>query len=818
MTSSGLFLLTVSVLNLAIGVWVLRHNLRRPQNSAFAFLAACVAVWVFGVAMASNGTANLQLFVRLSFSAGALVPAGLLLILEAFPDRQRILLNLKTAIVPVSALSFAVLSYSPLLVIGARFENGELRIAYGPLHVVFALYMVVALLVVTRAMLNIYRRSNGAERQQAKYLGIGLLVPAALAVSTNVLVPLMFGTTRLSHYGPAASLLMLAVIGHAIIRHRLLNVRLILRRGAIYLMAFALAGGILAAMMVSVSALTRDPRGISLLEVVLALTTAVIFVPLKNAIQRSFDRYLCRESYDYQRTVREVSRDLGRSIELSEILGCVTRALVRALRPEVLAIYVREPDEVQLELAFAQGLPDPAQCISESSRLLDVLQRERRSLFRDELRSIADNVERLNLITEMDSLRAEVIVPLLEGDELIGLLSVGAKASGDIFYSDDEDLLATLANQSAVAVHNAQTHQQVVRASEHMQEILGTIESGVVAIGRKGQITLANPAAQRLLGTAGNPLQGRPAEHLPAPLGEQLAATRQDGQSRSQVELRLPAASGLPVPIMCSTAPLRHSARGAMGAVAVFTDLTRLKELEAEKRRAERLASLEAIAAGLVHEIKNPLVSVKAYTQLLPARFDSPDFRESFVRAANRDIGRIIDLLDRFRTLASASSQPMAVIDIRDPLDAALDLLGAQLEGSRIRLRRVGGGLPLPVLGNASQLAQLFQNLCLNAVEAMEPGGELTVRLAELAEAGGATLLVEVSDTGCGIPDDLIAIIFDPFVSSKSRGSGLGLAICRSIADAHHATLWARNHTGRPGATFTLEFPAASGRPAPVPT
>jgi signal transduction histidine kinase len=100
----------------------------------------------------------------------------------------------------------------------------------------------------------------------------------------------------------------------------------------------------------------------------------------------------------------------------------------------------------------------------------------------------------------------------------------------------------------------------------------------------------------------------------------------------------------------------------------------------------------------------------------------------------------------------------------------------------------------------------------------MSEGGELTVRVADLREAGGNYLLIEISDTGLGIPPELLDKIFNPFVTSKARGSGLGLAICSSIADAHRATLRVRNHTGRPGCTFTIELPAPSERPATIRT
>jgi len=187
-----------------------------------------------------------------------------------------------------------------------------------------------------------------------------------------------------------------------------------------------------------------------------------------------------------------------------------------------------------------------------------------------------------------------------------------------------------------------------------------------------------------------------------------------------------------------------------------------------------------------------------------------------FSRTAGREIGRIDDLLSRFRTMSRASQHPMQTVDISAPLRDTFETLHAQMEDRQIRLRQVGDEARRSVLGNASQLQQLFLNLCLNAIQAMEPGGELTVRVVDLSEGGGRTLIVEVADTGPGIPDDLLATIFDPFVSTKPHGTGLGLAICRGIADAHHARLVARNNVGRPGCTFSVEFPVPSGRPTRI--
>jgi signal transduction histidine kinase len=134
----------------------------------------------------------------------------------------------------------------------------------------------------------------------------------------------------------------------------------------------------------------------------------------------------------------------------------------------------------------------------------------------------------------------------------------------------------------------------------------------------------------------------------------------------------------------------------------------------------------------------------------------------------------------------------------------------------RLSQRHLGEVAHRRVLGNPSQMQLLSLNLCLNAIQAMELGGELNVYLANLSDGSGSTLIVDVVDSGAGIPGKRLATIFDPFVTAKPHGTGRGLAICRGLADAHHARLVARNNAGRPGCTFTVEFPVLAGRPTRI--
>ena len=606
---------------------------------------------------------------------------------------------------------------------------------------------------------------------------------------------------------------MIAMVAHAIIRHRFMDIRVVIRRGVVYLVTFLSSAALFVALLFSSNFLLPLEHGFSLRDIALSLIVALAFQPVKSRVQHLLDLYLYREPYDYPRTVREASRALTATIDLQAILGHVGRALASTLRPDGMSIYLLDPEDHEFRLEWNLYSGSLGAALPMTSALILTLGKNRLLVFRDEIVSTrATDTD--HLLRELDELRAEVVGPIVEENELIGFLVLGAKRSGDPYFSNDADLLTTLANQAAVAVRNAQTHARVVQVNEEMRKVLETIESGVVAVGPRGRITLFNRAAEQLTGTAAQVARGQSPECLPNPLGGALHATALDGEPRSQIEFSLPDAAGQMVPLMCSTSPLRGPDGAPLGAVAVLADMSRLKELEQEKRRAERLASIEAIASGLIHEIRNPLVGIKTYAQLLPTRGANEEFREMFSRSAGREIGRIDDLLSRFRTMSRASQHPMEMVDVSDPLRDTLETLHAELVDRKIQLRRVGEQTRRPVLGNASQLQQLFLNLCLNAIQAMEPGGELTVRVADLSEGGGSTLLVEVADTGPGIPDHLLGTIFDPFVTTKPQGTGLGLAICRSIADAHHARIHARNNVGRPGCTFTVEFPVPSGRPA----
>src|SRR5262249_14517844 len=240
-----------------------------------------------------------------------------------------------------------------------------------------------------------------------------------------------------------------------------------------------------------------------------------------------------------------------------------------------------------------------------------------------------------------------------------------------------------------------------------------------------------------------------------------------------------------------------------------FSDLTKVKDLEREKRRSERLSAFGALASGIAHEIKNPLVAIRTFAELLPERFSEVEFREGFSKVVVTEIDRIDDLVDRLRGIAAPTppQQARMMTDIRTPIADTLLLISGQLEQAGIRVHSEMQD-PEPFVGvDEAQLKQLFLNLFLNAIEAMGIGGNLTIRVFRGQTSNPSRVTAEISDTGPGIPESIRASVFDPFFTTKARGSGLGLAICRGIVDAHQGSIRVENNFPHPGTTIVVELP-----------
>jgi PAS domain S-box-containing protein len=629
-------------------------------------------------------------------------------------------------------------------------------------------------------------------------------------VTTNLLIPLLWKTSRYSVIGPYFTLVFVSFAAHAIIRHRLMDIRVFVKRSVVYGLAIFAIAAMFVCVTLAVTFLTGQPHDALPLSIALAmaLLISLLFQPLKSRLHAALNRYLYRQAYDYQRIVREVSRTLNSTLELTQLLDCLADALDTTLHPETIRIYLRTEPYRTFEERITRNVASSSvgQADFGFPSLVLLLQRQRSVLYADNERDTPDEMHQ-RAIADLRRLDGELVFPFVSSTELLGFVIFSAKRSGDPYFPEDLDLISTLVSQASIGIRNAQLYSEILLANEYIENILVKMESAVVAVSADGLVTLFNPAAEQMTQLTTFAVKGATLRVLPQEIADPLQATLNDGRPRSHFETTITDKAGRIAPIMSSTSTLRDKAGHVLGAVGVFSDLSDLKQLESDKRRAERLASIGALSAGIAHEIKNPLVAIKTFAELLPERFAEEDFRDNFSKIVIREIDRIDGLVDRLRGMAAPRSQHLQPLDIRVPLEETLALLRVQLEQAGIRVNTSLGAVRLYVAGDLAQLKQLFINLMVNAIEAMSGGGALNVRLVVHDSGNAQNVAVEIQDTGSGIPDHLLGTMFDPFITTKRRGSGLGLSISRGIADAHRATIHARNNPVGGGATITVEFP-----------
>jgi signal transduction histidine kinase len=354
--------------------------------------------------------------------------------------------------------------------------------------------------------------------------------------------------------------------------------------------------------------------------------------------------------------------------------------------------------------------------------------------------------------------------------------------------------------------------QLILNVSETLRDCAAW---GLLAVNHEGIVTAFCPEAERLLQVRAAKVLAQPANSLPSPLPDliQEAASKgskglvrpmvvqQDGKAKRQVQ-----AEAVVVSFDRESAP---------GVLVVFKDLDATHKLENHMRRLDRLASIGALSASMAHEVKNALVPIKTFVDLL--RKDNPDAELS--QLAFNELARVESLIGQMLRFAGPGRPSLHPIHINTVLDQAVCLIQHQVEAKQIQLeRRYAAGNDL-VAADTYQLEQAFLNVLLNAIEAMNLGGSLTVETmiekSSDAPEMGDRLRVVIRDTGIGIEPQNMKRLFETFFTTKPHGTGLGLAITRRIIHEHRGiiTLDSSLHQGT---SVSIELPLEPG-PGPGP-
>jgi len=325
--------------------------------------------------------------------------------------------------------------------------------------------------------------------------------------------------------------------------------------------------------------------------------------------------------------------------------------------------------------------------------------------------------------------------------------------------------------------------------------ILDNVEDAVIALDQQGMISHFNPAAQTFTGISEKQSLGRSFVELfkhQTNLCALVETTMREGRSISDHET-VKLHGRRPRPVSVTVSPLLTAAGQQQGVVLIMRDLTQVRKLEAAIHRADQMAMVGTMAAGLAHEIKNPLGGIKGAAQLLQMELEAGSELIEYPRVMIREAERINTIIEELLDLAKPRKPKIEQVNISQILDEIMLLQKQALAERNISFQlNLDPSIP-PTYADRDLLIRLFLNLIKNAGEAVENGGEIIIESRidseyHLSGPGGRSVplvMISIIDNGAGIPPQELERIFTPFFTTKTGGSGLGLAICQKIITDH---------------------------------
>jgi len=374
------------------------------------------------------------------------------------------------------------------------------------------------------------------------------------------------------------------------------------------------------------------------------------------------------------------------------------------------------------------------------------------------------------------------------------------------------NLAGQLATRRGIMARN----QLLIRKSQvEMRNILDNIQSGLLTVDAKGVITRVNPSCCRILEIPEAAMMKRHLTRVTSGGLEELAdiilpvANGSDPVSRGEINV---SRDGRIKPLGLNVNPVLTPKGTVIGAIAIFTDLTKEKDMAARIRESDRLAAIGELAAGIAHEIRNPLASIRGSIEILADDLQLEGYQGQLLDLVLKESGRVNTIINDFlgySRMRAATLRQFSGVEFRDEIDLLVRQHIAAKDG-HILLHTLLGPEDIQLVADPGQLTQLTLNLAINACEAMGYRGELFITIRETD--GGETFELQVRDTGPGIDPDISKDLFSPFKTTKDTGTGLGLSIVARIAAAHGGQVVAESVPAG-GAEFRVRWPRQEAEP-----
>ena len=504
------------------------------------------------------------------------------------------------------------------------------------------------------------------------------------------------------------------------------------------------------------------------------------------------------------RVLKAFSRVFAAGFDLRRVLDTFLEAIGDVVRPTRVAVLLPEVDGREFRIAAHRGL---APQIVHSVRL-PAAEGLPRWLAAQGRPIALHDVTDPELVRELKLLQGVVATPLLAHGDLVAILVLGQPVFGTGYSRAEIETLFDLVTQLATVIRDIALHQQLEREKEFTERILSHMSSGVVTIGRDQRVGTMNRRAEEILGLSAHAVIRQDLRVLPSPLGDLLFDTLSSGRPMPRTEIQLALRR---LWIELTTYVIRDEESAPLGAVLVFEDLTAQKELAAQKREADQFQLLTRVVARIADEIKNPLVSINTFIELIGERYDDPDFRRHFSSVVRRDVRRLVEVFEKLAGLVTEGELNFAIVDAYEAvtqLVEAIDLAEGGL-GKHLQLDVAPTSEPLPVKVDATQLRKalsyLIRYLTHNSPNDL---AKISLSVGRHAEPdGGHDVRILVGSRTATVSAEKLERLFDPVQMVQESLIDVGPAVSQRLVEALGGRLGVRQT--RHELSFVVSLPPA---------
>ena len=825
----------IALVYLAIGLYVLFRRWTAPKATHFYLF--CL---VSGVLYAFRYTGEFDpmdwIFFWGNVAATALQPALFLHFAVTFGEARRSLRRrIGSVLLYLPGLLLVALK---VRAITAWVATERLRHRLDQIDVAYlALYYVVAAAVFWQR----YQRTGEAlERQQLKWLTRGTLL-SVLPFTALYVVPYLFNLPVSNNVAKAVSFCLIFLpltFAWAIVRYRLMDTDLIFKRGVTYTLTTAALVGVyfLIVGFAGEVAHARLPslRIWGILAVIVA--TALIFEPVKQAIQARVDRVFDQKRYDYRETLIEFSRGLSSQTDLETLSRSVVERLSQVLLVERVVLFV-SPNSAStrgkaFQLAASHGLSDEAlSALPQQTSGASFLQFDSASapghLFFEKptvLPHLSAEEQHVSRSLDMNYYLPCRIAEAHGPARTIAVIGLGRTREGDFLSSEDMELLESLAGYIAIAIQNAQLfasleqqRSEFERLKEFNENIVESIKVGIFALDLDDCVESWNAEMEVMVAQPRAEVLGKHiADLFPQEFIAEFERAHDQSGTHYLTKVKLALRSGESRTVNLAISPLLTREFVSVGSIVLVEDITERTQLEFQLTQAEKLSSIGLLAAGVAHEVNTPLAVISSYTQMLQKQTRGDDPAAQRLRPVLEKITqqtfRASEIVNGLLNFSRATSSEFLPQDVNAILRETVLLLDHQFRTARIMIHSDLAPELHRIYGSQGKLQQVILNLLLNAKDAMLDNGGTDLFLCTAESDGEVT--VTVRDTGSGIDAAHLHRIYDPFFTTKNtpkagqhKGTGLGLAVSYGIVQEHSGRIQVDSEVGK-GTTFHLIFPA----------